>query len=134
MILRGLIAFHLVLASAFLWPTTVQVVNVPAAGQDIFLEPDIQGIHATVTAYSSSPDETWGDPFITASGRRVFKGLVACPRALPFGTKVKIGDRTYHCYDRLHRKYDDRFDIWMPSKNAALTFGKRTLVVEVMES
>ena len=52
---------------------------------------------------------------------------------LAFGTKVRIGERTYHCYDRLHRKYDDRFDIWMSSKNAALAFGKRILLVEVVE-
>jgi 3D (Asp-Asp-Asp) domain-containing protein len=86
----------------------------------------------TVTAYSSSPDETSGDPFITASGRRVFDGLVACPRSLPFGTVVKIGTRLYHCFDRLHQKYDDRFDIWMATKDAALLFGKRQLLVHIM--
>ena len=135
MIVRGVILFHLALVTAFLWPTTSKVVDVPLPGQDFYLEPEPPpGIHATVTAYSSSPDETWGDPLITASGRRVFDGLVACPRAIPFGTKVRIGQRTYHCYDRLHRKYDDRFDIWMSTKNAALEFGKRRLLVEVMES
>ena len=137
MIFRGVLLFHIALAAAFLWPTSAQIVDVPTPGQDIYLEylePDIPGFHATVTAYSSSPDETWGDPFVTASGRRVFDGLVACPRALPFGTKVRIADRTYHYYDRLHRKYDNRFDIWMSSKNAALAFGKRTLLVEVVES
>jgi 3D (Asp-Asp-Asp) domain-containing protein len=86
-----------------------------------------------VTAYSSSPDETWGDPFTTSSGRPVFDGLVACPRALPFGTKVRIETRTYLCYDRLHPKYDHRFDIWMSTKDDALTFGKRQLQVEVIE-
>jgi 3D (Asp-Asp-Asp) domain-containing protein len=96
---------------------------------DIALPPE----HATVTAYSSSPDETWGDPFITASGRRVFDGLVACPRKIPFGTKVRIGDRDYECHDRLHPKYDDRFDIWMSSKDEALEFGKQRLRVEVIE-
>lgn len=134
MILRGVLLFHLALAGALLWPMPAQIVDVPQPGRDIYLEPDIPEYRATVTAYSSSPDETWGDPFVTASGRRVFDGLVACPRALPFGTQVRIGERTYHCYDRLHRKYDDRFDIWMSSKNAALEFGKRTLLVEVVES
>jgi 3D (Asp-Asp-Asp) domain-containing protein len=134
MILRGVILFHLALAAALLWPIPSEVLDVPLPGQDFYLEPEPPpGFHATVTAYSSSPDETWGDPLITASGRRVFDGLVACPRALPFGTKVRIEDRTYQCYDRLHRKYDDRFDIWMSTKNAALEFGKRRLLVEVME-
>jgi 3D (Asp-Asp-Asp) domain-containing protein len=100
--------------------------------RDIALSPDPLRFHTTVTAYSSSPDETWGDPFITASGRRVFDGLVACPRKLPFGTRVQIGHRQYDCYDRLHPKYDDRFDIWMPSKHAALEFGARKLQVVVV--
>jgi 3D (Asp-Asp-Asp) domain-containing protein len=99
---------------------------------DILLEPDPSRIHADVTAYSSSPDETWGDPFITASGRRVADGVVACPRRLPFGTKVKIGKRTYTCWDRLHPKYDDRFDIWKASKEEALQFGRRRVVVEIL--
>ena len=133
MILRGVVVFHLALTVAFLSSTSVEVVHAPLQGQDIYLEPEPPELHATVTAYSSSPDETWGDPFVTASGRRVFDGLAACPRALPFGTKVRIGDRTYECYDRLHRKYDDRFDIWMSTKNAALAFGKRRLPIEVIQ-
>lgn len=99
---------------------------------DVHLEPDPNRFVAVITAYSSSPDETWGDPFITASGRRVAEGVVACPRRLPFGTKVRIGARTYTCWDRLHPKYDDRFDIWKPSKEDALQFGRRRLLVEVM--
>ena len=136
MILRAVNLSLLTLVVAFISSASsesFEVVEVPVLGHDIYLEPEPPGFHATVTAYSSSPDETWGDPFVTASGRRVFDGLVACPRALPFGTNVKIGDRTYQCYDRLHRKYDDRFDIWMSTKNAALEFGKRRLLVEVME-
>ncbi len=87
---------------------------------------------AVIIAYSSSPDETDGDPFITASGRRVFDGLVACPRRYPFGTQVKIAGRTYTCWDRLHDRFDDRFDIWMASKSQALQFGLRKLVVQVV--
>ena len=108
---------------------------VVAPGQDrldAHLEGDPSRIVAVITAYSSSPDETSGDPFVTASGRPVADGVVACPRRLPFGTKVRIGNRTYTCWDRLHPKYDDRFDIWKPSKADALQFGRRRLLVEVM--
>jgi 3D (Asp-Asp-Asp) domain-containing protein len=87
---------------------------------------------AEVTAYSSSPDETWGDPFITASGREVYDGLVACPRRFPFGTRFRIGSRIYACWDRLHERYDHRFDIWKPSKQEALQFGRRMLVIEAL--
>jgi hypothetical protein len=45
---------------------------------------------------------------------------------------VWLADRQYQCYDRLHPKYDDRFDIWMPSKHEALEFGARTLQVVVV--
>ena len=130
MILRGVTLLLLALVGVLL--SAGSVVDVPRSGRDINLAPEPPRFHATVTAYSSSLDETWGDPFITASGRHVFDGVVACPRALPFGTKVRIGDRTYQCYDRLHRKYDHRFDIWMSTKNAALAFGKRQVRVEVI--
>lgn len=87
---------------------------------------------AEVTAYSSSPDETWGDPFITASGREVHDGLVACPRRYPFGTQFLIGTRVYTCWDRLHKRFDHRFDIWKPSKEEALEFGRQRLIVEAL--
>jgi 3D (Asp-Asp-Asp) domain-containing protein len=87
---------------------------------------------AEVTAYSSSPDETWGDPLVTASGRTVQDGIVACPRRFPFGTKFRIGSRVYACWDRLDTRFDHRFDIWKPSKEEALRFGRRVLVVEML--
>jgi hypothetical protein len=74
---------------------------------------------ATVTAYTSRPLAA------TASGSGVFTGVVACPRKYPFGTRVMIEGRLYECRDRLSRKYDDRFDIWKPTRTAAKLFGKR---------
>ena len=87
---------------------------------------------AEVTAYSSSPDETWGDPLITASGREVHDGVIACPRRFPFGTQFRIGSRVYTCWDRLHERFDHRFDIWKPSKDEALRFGRQMLEVEAL--
>ena len=78
---------------------------------------------ATVTAYSSRPSAA------TASGVPGFDGVVACPRKYPFGTKVMIEGRIYECRDRLNRKYDDRFDIWKPTRTAARLFGKRKRLV-----
>lgn len=104
----------------------------PAAVKSGDIELPATAFRAVVTAYSSSPDETWGDPFVTASGRRVSPGVVACPRQYTFGTRFRIGRRVYTCWDRLHPKYDTRFDIWMDSKEAALAFGRRRLRVEVL--
>jgi hypothetical protein len=87
---------------------------------------------AEVTAYSSSPDETSGDPLITASGREVYDGLVACPRKFPFGTRSRIGSRIYTCWDCLHARFDHRFGSWKPSKQEALQFGRRVLVIEAL--
>jgi 3D (Asp-Asp-Asp) domain-containing protein len=91
-----------------------------------------QRFPAVVTAYSSSPDETWGDPWITASGRPVADGVVACPRRIPFGTQFRIGRQVYTCWDRLHRRFDHRFDVWKPTKQEALEFGLQQLPIEVL--
>ncbi len=133
MILKTALSVQLAVIGTLLSLMSAVSVDVAQPGQDIVLEPEPVRILATITAYSSSPDETWADPFVTASGKRVFDGLVACPRSFAFGTRFKIGERTYECFDRLHRKYDDRFDIWMSSKDAALRFGKRQIQVEVLE-
>jgi len=140
MVLKAILAVQSALIGALLLVVSLLAISAPATGADVVLRREPRPVlesqplrfQATVTAYSSSPDETWGDPFVTASGRRVFDGLVACPREFPFGTRFKIGSRTYQCFDRLHDKYDDRFDIWMSTKNRALQFGKRHLLVEVL--
>jgi len=86
---------------------------------------------AVVTAYSSTRRQTSSHPRITASGKRVFDGVVACPRRFPFGTKVLIAGKIYECLDRLNLKYDTRFDIWKPNMRAARIFGKRELSIAV---
>ena len=113
--------------------STIALTSAPR-GRDLALPAvdPAKRFRAEVTAYSSSPDETWGDPFITASGREVFDGLVACPRRFPFGTRFRIGSRIYACWDRLHERYDHRFDIWKPSKQEALQFGRRMLLIEAL--
>lgn len=95
-------------------------------------EPMSGTFRATITAYTSSFEETDEDPWITASGREPESGLVACPRRFAFGTKLKIGGRVYECADRLHPRYDQRFDIWMETKEDARAFGRRRLRVEVL--
>ena len=90
--------------------------------------PRVHKVRAVVTAYSSSPRH------MTASGAHPHDGVVACPRRYPFGTKVLIYDRSYECLDRLGRKHDNNhFDIWMPAKAAAKKFGKRRILVSVVE-
>lgn len=89
-----------------------------------------------VTAYSSSPDETDDTPFITASGKRVADGILAT-NLFPFGTKARIpalfGDKVFIIEDRMHHRFRDRVDIWMPTKVEALKFGKKSAEIEILE-
>lgn len=89
-----------------------------------------------VTAYSSSVDETDSTPHVTASGTRTRDGVIAS-NLFPFGTKVKIpdlfGDKVLVVEDRMHERFTDRIDVWMPSKWSALRFGKQRAAVEIVE-
>lgn len=92
---------------------------------------------STITAYSSSPDETFGDPFTMASGDRVFDGALA-HQYLPFGTKVRFpeqfGDKIFVVKDRLHPRHTSQyhFDMWVHSKVEAKTWGARQIKVEIL--
>ena len=102
----------------------------PAKAQE-GVQDTAQVVSATVTAYTSSEDETDSTPFENASGTRPARGSVACPRALAFGTQVVIEGKTYKCDDRMHHKYADRYDIWVESKAEAFEWGRRTLAVVI---
>jgi len=86
-------------------------------------------IFVCITGYSSSYDETDEDPWITASGELVRDGIVAA-NFLSFGTKIKIptlfGDKIFVVKDRMNHRYNNQnfIDIWFPSKDEAINFGK----------
>ena len=92
-------------------------------------------VETLITAYSSSPDETDSTPFITASGSYVRNGVVAA-NFLPFGTQIRIpeifGDQIFTVEDRLHKMYNDRIDVWFPSKGEALKFGFKITKIEIL--
>lgn len=91
-------------------------------------------VYATVTAYSSSPDETDDTPFITADGSHVTRGTLACPSRYEFGQKVLIDGEIYTCQDRMAARYRnlEHFDIWMPSKAAALAYGTKQITITIL--
>lgn len=93
-------------------------------------------IPVAVTAYSSSVWETWGDPFITASGSRVRDGIVA-NNLLAFGTKIRLpglfGDKVFVVEDRMNSKKGDyHVDVWFSSREEALDFGAKITEMEVL--
>lgn len=115
----------------------------PAQGFDVLARlPDIPRRNArrtlwlTVTAYSSSVDETDGDPFTTASGTHVHDGTLA-HNTLPIGTRVrfpeKFGDKIFTVEDRLNARYGPYMaDMWMLSKAEAKQWGARLLKMEIL--
>lgn len=87
-----------------------------------------------VTGYSSTPDQCWGDPFITASGARVHVGTMACPPEYAFGTKIEIdGMGTYVCEDRGGAIKGNHFDMWFESRGEALQWGKRIVEARIIQ-
>ncbi|MBI5913357.1 3D domain-containing protein [Candidatus Azambacteria bacterium] len=90
----------------------------------------------TMTAYSSTPDQTDDSPFIMANGKRVYDGAVAA-NFLPFGAKVRFpelyGDKVFVVEDRMNRRFNDRMDIWMETRGEAINFGIRKTTVEILE-
>lgn len=93
--------------------------------------PEYDRFMAQVTAYTSSVEETDDTPFISADGNHVYDGLIACPRRIPFGTPVIIEGREYKCGDRMHPRFDHRFDIWVATKAEAYEWGVREVVVAI---
>lgn len=93
--------------------------------------PTARLIQADVTAYTSDPAETWGDGTITASGTTPHEGTLACPREFPFGTQFIIKGKEYVCEDRMAKKFNDRFDIWVRTKKEAFEWGKRNVVLSL---
>ncbi|WP_082926849.1 3D domain-containing protein [Paenibacillus tuaregi] len=85
-----------------------------------------------VTAYSVGDDYT-PSTGITASGKPVEEGVTAaCPKELPFGTKLRIegvGDRV--CTDGGGRIKGRKIDVYIPKVKDALIFGKKKLRVEI---
>ena len=97
-------------------------------------QPFAQVQKVKVTAYSSSPDETDDTPNIAASGTNTRHGVVAA-NFLPFGTKVRIpnlfGDTVFTVEDRMAKRFQDRLDIWFPTKTEAKRFGLQFTEVEI---
>ena len=88
-----------------------------------------------VTGYSSTVEETDDDPFITASGIYVYKGIAAA-NFLPIGTAIRIpevfADQIFVIEDRMHPKNNYKVDIWFPDKQEAKEFGAKFTKVEVL--
>lgn len=88
----------------------------------------------TVTAYSSTPDQTDSTPFNTATGEHVYWGGVAA-NSLTINSRVRFPgyheDQMFRVNDRMHPRFSDRIDIWFPTRAEAQAWGKRRVQVEI---
>ena len=91
-------------------------------------------MYVTVTAYSSTKDQTDGDPYLTAVGTLVRDGIVAA-NFLPIGTVVrfsdKFGEKIFVVEGRMHEKYGLQVDIWISNQEEAKKFGIQYLKMEI---
>jgi 3D (Asp-Asp-Asp) domain-containing protein len=92
-----------------------------------------------VTAYTAGVESTGKSPDhpeygLTASGKYVKEGTtIACPPSIPFGTKMKIEGIGYRvCQDRGSDIVSGRLDVYMSSLSAAQSFGRQSLLVQIM--
>lgn len=97
----------------------------------------LKTIYMDSTSYTSRPQETDADPFVTADGSDVRDGIVAT-NVLPFGTKIRIptvfGDRIFEVHDRMNPRYSYRVDVWTNDLAKAKKYGlKRRIPIEVVE-
>jgi 3D (Asp-Asp-Asp) domain-containing protein len=109
------------------------------------------------TGYNSLPEQTWGDPHVTATGTRTRFGIIAVSRdllggAVPYGSLVRLRDLGgYHngrgegmfqerldaqqlfvVEDTLHARKRNQIDVWFPEKAEALQWGVRKVELELV--
>lgn len=95
-----------------------------------------RAVTVVATGYSSTPDQTDETPFITATGARVYDGLIAA-NWLPFGAQVKFpelyGDKIFMVDDRMNERYGyGRIDIWFDApRDEVRKFGVKKLRMEI---
>jgi 3D (Asp-Asp-Asp) domain-containing protein len=96
----------------------------------------IRTVVASMTAYTSAPNQTDGTPYVTADGSCVSDGIVAS-NFLKIGTRVRFpdlfGDKIFEVHDRMNDRYTNRIDVWMKDIKDARQFGlKRNARVEIV--
>ena len=95
----------------------------------------IDSYMSEVTAYASTVEETDETPFLAASGKHVYWGMVAS-NAHPFGTQLRFPelypDIIFVVGDRMNKRYSSRFDIWFPKTDQTKQFGLKNTRVEII--
>lgn len=99
----------------------------------------IQKIRIIATAYTNSYEDCGKTDGITASGVRVSRGMVAAPKSIPFGTKIKIDN--YGIVEVQDRggaiiEEDDgsiHLDIFFNTKEEVVQFGRKIMYGTILK-
>ncbi len=97
-------------------------------------------LSVVVTGYTSREEETDDTPFITAANTRTRPGVIALSRdllrAYTPGAPFRFGDvihlsglGDFIVEDSMGSRWERRADIWFENLDAAISFGRRTVVV-----
>jgi len=88
---------------------------------------------AMVSAYSSTPDQTWGDPFTTRSSTRVHWGTMAVdPNVMPLWSDIHVPGYGWGVAEDIGGAVVGlHVDVWMPSRQDARNWGIRWLKIMV---
>lgn len=89
-------------------------------------------IKVIATAYCNCKKCTGWGKGITASGVKTSRGVIAAPRHIPFNTVIKLeGLGNFTVQDRgggiKLKNGNVHIDVWMPSHQEAIEFGKKKL-------
>lgn len=124
------------LAISFYGPDINNIIPLLGSTSPIIAKTANRQIEVELTAYSSTKDQTDSTPFIAASGKHVYDGIVAA-NFLPFGTKIKIpsifGDKIFTVDDRMNQRYQNRVDVWFADRHSAIHFGLQKAVIEIVD-
>jgi 3D (Asp-Asp-Asp) domain-containing protein len=109
------------------------------ARQEKQIEKLLKKINVTLTAYNATKAQCDDTPFTTASSIRVREGIVALSRDLEKRYNLKFGDLIYiegiglfEFQDRMHRRWKNKVDIFMWSRQRAIQFGKQSGKIVIM--
>lgn len=110
-----------------------------AGGLAVWLSgPERVSLRVNATAYTSTPGQTQGDPFLAAWNNRLEPGMKALAvsrdllkKGLANGSKVKVeGYGTYTVLDKMNRRYKRRVDLYFGTRTqAAREFGRREVTI-----
>jgi 3D (Asp-Asp-Asp) domain-containing protein len=114
------------------------------AGYAVYSDNEL-AVPVVATGYSSSVFETDDTPFVTAANTPTRFGIVALSRDLlrrytpdapfDFGDTVHIsGLGDFVVEDSMNGRWRRRVDVWFPSRTAAVSFGRRDVIIQTRRS